>query len=396
MTLHVLAPLVALAQADPGRVLLTWVDHRGRDHESWTAKSILARFTSIAQQLRDLGMSPGDRALLVHPPGFSFVESLGGCLLAGVLPVPVYPPQPGSEIDQRRLEALARTAGADVALTTRRFRWMQSASAGWLRLRGARGARDVRWWSLESDPTVALPRRAPDATADDLAFLQFTSGSTASPKGVVLTHGNLDHQLRLNRDHLFLDRDARVVSWVPQYHDLGLVSGILSGLWRGGPLWLMAPTTFLRDPGVWMDVAHRVRASHTAAPNFAWDQLVRRTTPERRAGWDLSRLQVLMSAAEPVVAETVRRTLEALEPCGVRPETFCPAYGLAEHTVGVTLWGRGTLRLSRSDLEASGIARPDPRGDLELVACGAPPDDVDIRITEDGKDLPAGHVDGRD
>ncbi|MFT4621886.1 MAG: acyl-CoA synthetase (AMP-forming)/AMP-acid ligase II [Myxococcota bacterium] len=387
MTAHVLAPLFAHARTMPDTPLLTWVDHRGRDAEQWTAHQVLARCAAVAAGLRERDVEPGQRALLVYRPGLEFVAAFGGCLLAGVLPVPVYPPQPGSDVDQRRLEALARASGTRIALTSRRFRWLQTASAGWLRLRGSQGARDLVWWSTDGARPVPIPVDPPHAAPEDPAFLQFTSGSTAAPKGVVLTHGNLGHQLRMNREHLGLDASARVVAWVPQYHDLGLVSGILSCLSRGGPLWLIAPTTFLRDPGIWLDVAHRVRATHTAAPNFAWDLLVRRTTPARRAAWDLSCVKVFMSAAEPVVPASVERLRNALAPSRLDPAACCPAYGLAEHTVGVTWWGRGSVRVGRRELEVSRSVVVRPDGDLELAACGAPAPDVAVRIVHDGRSL---------
>ena len=391
MTSHVLAPLLERAVSDPDALLLCWVDRRGRELDRLTAGGAGMAMSAVAEGLREQGGRSGDRVLLVYPPGIDFVVAFGGCLLAGVLPVPVYPPKPHSEEDQRRVETFARAAGASIVLTTRRIRWQQRAGAGLLLLKGERSARDLTWWEPDCRaraPLVEVPR----VRTEEPAFLQFTSGSTASPKGVILTHGNLVHQLTLSRDHLDLGREARSVAWVPQYHDLGLISGILSCLWRGGPLWMMHPMAFLRDPGAWFDLAHRVRATHTAAPNFAFDLVVQRTSPERRAGWDLSSLQVVMSAAEPVLPRTVQSFLDAFAPAGLSPRAFCPAYGLAEHTVGVTLWGRGRLRLDRRSLEQDGVAVPLAHGDLEICACGAPVGDVEVRIVQDGLVLPEGQV----
>src|SRR5204863_823308 len=134
---------------------------------------------------------------------------------------------------------------------------------------------------------------------DDLAYIQFSSGTTGDPKGIRITHGNLEHQLTMNARTVRLDAEARAVFWVPHFHDLCLITGILSALWGNGHLYLISPLAFVRTPGIWFDVMSRVKATHTAAPNLAFELAVRKTTPEQRQAWDLSTLRVVLTAAEP-------------------------------------------------------------------------------------------------
>jgi acyl-CoA synthetase (AMP-forming)/AMP-acid ligase II len=369
-----LASLHALAKADPERPLLTFVTDDGADRTSLTAAAIAAGGEGVAEALRRWGFEPGDRAVLVYPPGPEFVLALVGCLIAGVVPVPVYPPDPfrlrqtlpgfAAVLDDCRPRAVltskaydrARTVGAVAGVFDR-------SKPSWPR---------ITWRHTDScRPATAPVEWHSPVDPDEPALLQYTSGSTGSPRGVVITHGNLISEVTANAVDLGLGDGARGVFWLPQYHDFGLISVIMSTLGGNAHTRLLSPLAFLRRPAVWFEVMSRSRATHTAAPNFAFDLAVRKTTVEQRAAWDLSSVRVFMSAAEPIRPETVTSFLDAFAASGLRRDSFYAAYGLAEHTVSVTMGGRGTLSLDRVSLEAGRAvpALPD-RPARTLVGCG--------------------------
>lgn len=378
----------------PAAAAISFVNGQGRVTESVSRAGVLTEMGEVADFLRQrCGLAPGDRAVLVYPPGLDFVRSLLGCMAAGVIAVPVFPPDPinpKKSIDSFR--RVVADCGAHAVLTTRRY-------AGARRLGAAKSlltANPVGWpddlsWHVTS-PGIggrlrlgSSPETAPDwaPDPDTPAFLQYTSGSTADPKGVIVTHGNLAHQLDFNRRQLGLGLEARGVFWVPPYHDFGLISAILSALVGNAELTMMSPLSFLQRPALWFEVMDRVHATHTAAPNFGYELAVRKTTAEQRAKWDLSSLRVVMSAAEPVRADTTDRFLDAFAVSGLRREAFCPAYGLAEHSVGVTVFGRSSMRVDRNQLETQRIAVAGAGSDSQvLMGCGKPTDDIDVRIVD--------------
>ncbi|MGW4207569.1 fatty acyl-AMP ligase [Lentzea sp. NPDC004789] len=373
----VVSAFQALWKRSPERLLFTFVDDRGRDEETITAADAGEAASAIASALRDWGFRPGDRALLVYPPGPDFVRALLGCLAAGVVPVPVYPPNPvrlgqdlagfRSIVDSCAPHAVLTTGAYDRARTVGAVTgFFDRAKPEWPRL---------RWHRTDRVRPATFDWHEPPADAP--ALLQYTSGSTASPKGVVITHANLACEVTANARDLGLGDDTAGVFWVPQYHDLGLISVILSTLTGNSHTHLMSPLTFLHHPAVWFEVMSRVRATHTAAPNFAFALAVRKTTAEQRATWDLSRLRVMMSAAEPIRLSTVDSFYAAFASSGLNRSSFYPAYGLAEHTVSVSMGGRSVLHLDRAHLHR-GEVLPAPDG-LPVVGCG--------RVTKPGAHL---------
>jgi acyl-CoA synthetase (AMP-forming)/AMP-acid ligase II len=378
----VLETFRALVAERPDAPLFTWVDDDGRDEATLTRARFAEEADAVAAYLLTRsGLRPGDRALLVYPPSLDFIRAFIGCLIAGIVPVPVYPPNPLTlGKDLATFAAIAADCGAAAVLSTRAY-----GRATWVgKLRGLVTRGGARWPDLPwhaTDGLGAAPPQASPAQADDVAFLQYTSGSTSMPKGVVITHGNLLHQLAMNADWLGLRPEARAVLWVPQYHDLGLISGIASAIVGNGQLYLMSPATFIRQPGRWLEVCARVNATHTAAPNFALDLVVRKTTPAERAAWDLSSLEVVLCAAEPIRPATVAGFLAAFAPSGLRPETFCAAYGLAEHTVGISSWGR-PLDLEVAALQAGRAVPATGEGARPIFGAGAAGADVVVRIVD--------------
>lgn len=361
---------------------LVFVDDDCNETQVLTYGDVMRRSRHVAAQL--LGhwkVKPGDRVLLVYLPGLDFVVAFLGAIMAGALPVPAYPPNPKElKKDLRRIRAIVESCDARVALTTRSYLRLArigsalSPSSFW------RWPRRLSWHTTDNladsdDARVPASRPSPD----DTAFLQFTSGSTAEPRGVVISHGNLMHQLALTTEACGLTESSIGCCWVPQYHDLGLVGCILIALYNGASYVSCSPVSFLRNPAIWPEMLHRYRATATAAPDFGYRLLLARTTPEQRARWDLSRLQLAMSAGEPVHYDTLRDFTEGFAESGVDPRIFCPAYGLAEHVVAVTIGGSRLFHLDKNELSLRHRLK---LGDHRVVGCGAPAESVKVAIVD--------------
>ncbi len=389
----------ARALATPSAPLFRFLDDAGREVDAMTVGETWQQCSALAGHLRrSCELAPGDRALLVYPPSLDFVRSLVGCLLAGVVPVPLPPPDPlRLTAELERFGALARSSGARVVLTNTKY--AAARTLGTVRHALSRPWRrwpDLPWHTTDrarsrSTETLALAR-APG----DVAFLQYTSGSTSQPKGVVITYGNLAHQHEASARELGFDADSIMVSWMPHFHDFGLISGILSALHGNGQYVSMSPLTFVQKPQRWFEAISRLRATHTAAPTFGYDLALRKTTERERAEWDLSALRIAMCAAEPIHPDLARRFAEGFAVSKLRPTAFCPAYGLAEHSVGVSTRGRGVLRVDRDTLEREGRLAPPVEGNdvRSFVGCGEPSEGVRLRVVdpETGAALSEGRV----
>jgi len=285
---------------------------------------------AIAAWLQAHGFQ-GQRALLLYPPGLEFISAFFGCLYAGVVAVPAYPPRMNRSL--ARIQAIAADCDARIALTTSAV--LERVQP---QLVQTRGLVNVRWRATDQ-PSEGIENawEYPVLGLDTLAFLQYTSGSTGRPKGVMLTHSNLMHNSGLI-DHLFdqSHRTGGAVFWLPSYHDMGLIGGILQPIFMSRPNVLISPVAFLQRPLRWLEAISRYKANIAGGPNFAYDLCVRKTTPEQRSGLDLSSWQLAFSGAEPIRAETLDRFVEAFEPAGFRRESFYPCYGLAEATLIVS------------------------------------------------------------
>jgi acyl-CoA synthetase (AMP-forming)/AMP-acid ligase II/surfactin synthase thioesterase subunit/aryl carrier-like protein len=393
--------LIDNIEAIPDVPVVTFVDGEGQDVATVDFGSLGLVARQIAGRLRgEAGVERGDRALMLYTPSLEFVHALAGCLVAGVVPVPVCPPDPFNlRREMGRLRAIVQDCDPAVALCNAEY--AQVRGLGDLGTGGDGDATawpELRW--LQTDDAATDAPFDPVAIRDDeLAVLQYTSGSTGDPKGVAITHANVEHQSELNRRRLGLTPESRAVFWVPHYHDFGLISGIMNAFSGHGHIRLLSPLSFVARPSVWFDVLSRVHGTHTASPNFGYELIIARSTPEQRAGWDLSSLRVAMSAAEPINPATVQRLREVFAPCGFRPDAFCPSYGLAEHTVGVTMAGVAEIAFDELRLEDEGIAESAESGlapgrrARTIVGCGRPVE-VDVRIVDPDTcaELPAGRV----
>jgi acyl-CoA synthetase (AMP-forming)/AMP-acid ligase II/acyl carrier protein len=289
------------------------------------------RAKAIAARLQ-LELRAGDRALLVYPAGLEFISAFFGCLYAGVVAVPATYPKPKRPMP--RLQRIALDCDAHIALST-----AQTLTTLDPDLLSADAATN-QWIATDELPdNLADMWQPPSVSTSDLAFLQYTSGSTSDPKGVMVSHGNLLNNLECIRVSFGIGEieddlaSSTGVFWLPAYHDMGLIGGILTPLYMGGRSVLMSPTAFLQRPMRWLQAIHDYRATISGAPNFAYEYCVRRTTDEERAALDLSRWRLAFCGAEPIRAETLRRFAEAFGPAGFQMKSFYPCYGLAETTL---------------------------------------------------------------
>ena len=284
---------------------------------------------AIGAWLMSRGLA-GERALLLYPAGLEFIAGFLGCLYAGVVAVPVYPPRRNRSM--ARIEAIADDAEAKVALTTdivlSRVECLIDETPNlkqltWLDTCHVPAGMDQQW-------------QLPDIHGETLAFLQYTSGSTGTPKGVVLNHANLVHNSALIAHAFEHTRTSLGVFWLPSYHDMGLIGGILQPIYVGRTNVLMSPMTFLQKPFRWLSAITRFHATSAGGPNFAYEHCIQKVTPEQQKQLDLSSWKLAFNGAEPVRAETLRRFAEKFAPCGFRAESFYPCFGLAEATLIVS------------------------------------------------------------
>src|SRR5689334_7470178 len=362
---------------------LIFVDDACNESEVLTYGELIRRSRRVAAALLgEWKAQPGDRVLLVYLPGLDFIVSLIGAMMAGMLPVPAYPPNPKDlKNDLRRISSIVTSSGARLALTSRSYRRLARIGSALSPAAVWQWPRNLAWHttddiaSRDGDPPVPATRPSADITA----FLQFTSGSTAEPRGVIISHSNLMHQLALITESLGFNDTSIGCCWVPQYHDLGLAGCILNALYNGATLVFCSPISFLRDPAIWPEMMHRYKATATAAPDFGYRLLLNRTSPEQRARWDLSNLHMAMSAGEPVHYETLRDFTAGFAASGVDARAFCPAYGLAEHVVAVTIGGARLFHLDKSELTLRHRLR---LGDHRVVGCGRPSESVKVAIVD--------------
>jgi amino acid adenylation domain-containing protein len=320
----------------------------------------------VATALVERGAS-GRPVLLLYPPGVDYVIGFLGCLYAAAIAVPAYPPDPGRwSRTLPRLRALAADCGASVALGTSALVDHAPGLAG-----EAPELTALDWVATDTLPSDANTIRP--VSGDSPALLQYTSGSTGSPRGVLLSHANLLHNAELVRTGFGTSPDSVGVSWLPPYHDMGLIGGILQPLYAGFPITLMSPLTFLQRPLAWLETIARFGATVSGGPNFAFDLCVRKTTPQQREALDLSRWKVAFCGAEPIRAQTLDRFAEAFAAAGFRKEAFYPCYGLAEATLIVT-------------------GAQSPRTVSDRVGCGRPLGEQKLAIVdpETGTPRPAG------
>jgi len=348
----------------------------------------------IAAGLTQRHLQPGQSVAIMLPTGLEFFHAFYGILLAGGVPVPLYPPARPSQIEDhlRRQASILNSCQAPILITLAEAKLVAQLVRAQVdtlhsvltieELQGADGVSDYR------------PR------TNDIALLQYTSGSTGNPKGVVLTHANLLANIRAWSQAIELSSSDVCVSWLPLYHDMGLIGAWLGSLYNACPLVLMSPLAFLARPAAWLWAIHRHRGTITAAPNFAFELCLRRIDDAELAGLDLSSWRLAANGAEPVSPDTLERFITRFAAYGFRRETMAPVYGLAECAVGLAVPPLGRVpridRVQRAALSETGRAlpaAPNAPQALRFAGCGVALPGHEMRIVDDaGRELPERHV----
>ena len=322
----------------------------------------------------------GDRALLLYPSGLEFISAFFGCLYAGVVAVPAYPPRRNQKMS--RLQAVVAEAQAKIALTTEslmssiqsRFAEIEFGESNWLATDSVAIELATSWQEYQS-------------AGDSLAFLQYTSGSTGRPKGVMISHGNILANQRAIALAFGHTTETVVVGWLPLFHDMGLIGNVLQPLYLGRPCILMSPVDFLQRPFRWLQAISHFQGTTSGGPNFAYDLCLRKIKPEQRASLDLSKWEVAFTGAEPVRADTLKQFADVFQECGFKSAALYPCYGMAETTLFVTGGSKSDSppikSVAKTALEQNRIEiDPESIDTCELVSCGHTRLDMCVKIVD--------------
>jgi acyl-CoA synthetase (AMP-forming)/AMP-acid ligase II len=315
------------SQYQPDKQAYIFLQNGEEESASLTYAELNRRARAIAARLQAW---KGERALLLYPSGLEFITAFFGCLYAGVIAVPVYPPKRNQKLS--RLLSIVNDSQTKIALTTSSIlvdmshRWQEETDP----------LNQLNWVAtdtIEADPQEFVPQLI---TPDSLAFLQYTSGSTGTPKGVMVTHDNLIHNSECIKQAFELTSDSVSVSWLPTFHDMGLIDGVIQPLYTGFTGYLMPPVAFLMKPVCWLQAITRYKATHCGGPNFAYDLCVSKVSAEQLKTLDLSSWDSAYSGSEPVHSETLKLFAEKFRDCGFKENFFYPCYGMAEATLFIS------------------------------------------------------------
>jgi thioester reductase-like protein len=394
MMASILDKLDSFGEEHPHKLLYSYLDLNGNPIEGYSYGSFLHRTRAIAGYLRkEHRFEAQDRLLLAYPPGLEMICAFYGCVRAGLIPVPVYPPSShGFRGALYKMVHIAKDCQAAGVLTSRDYH-------GSLRTNLARSG--VSGSGVDVDYIAGLrwivTEDCIDTGSDEtfnggskLLFLQYTSGSTRDPKGVMVTHENILHNCPLVIDHAA----PVVVSWLPQYHDMGLIGCYLYPALKGGTTYGFAATDFIQRPALWFDTIKTYGATASAAPNFAYDYCLRagRLSKESLENCDLSSMRVLLAAAEPIKASTYTRFLQTFQPYGLNPASFSVAYGLAENTLAVSQGGRKIITVHKNAIALGKVRMITEASEVDaatqLVSCGRPLTDLAVKIVDPEKHHP--------
>lgn len=366
------------ASNQSSHIAYRFIRHGEIEVNQLTYKELDREARKIAVSLQSLGMF-GERALLLYTPGLEFITAFFGCLYAGIVAVPAYPPRRNQSLS--RLQLLVTEAQAKVALTTESL--LNSTKS---RFQENPEFPQLHWLTTDNLAQKQSPWIEPEITKDTLAFLQYTSGSTGAPKGVMITHGNLLHNESTITQAFGHTKETTVVGWLPLFHDMGLIGNVLQPLYLGRPCFLMSPVDFLQKPLRWLQAISHFKATTSGGPNFAYDLCVRKITHQEKASLDLSSWEVAFSGAEPVKSSTLEQFAETFKSCGFRKEAFYPCYGMAETTLFVTGGSKknypAILQISAVDLEKNQVIEYQTKDNnlKKIVSCGQTWSDMKVKI----------------
>ncbi len=383
------------AHATPERVHIFLRDEDGRERPI-TYGALWQRAQGVAASLRERRIGRGDTVAIMLRTEEAFFHAFFGVLLAGAVPVPIYPPFRRDLIEDyaRRQVGILRNAAARTIITFPEA----------MRVATLLRSRVPSLWHVVAAPDLLRPAGSfagERGGAGDPALIQYTSGSTGEPKGVLLSHGNLLENIRAIGEAIRVRPDDVAVSWLPLYHDMGLIGSWLGSLYFGIPIAILSPLAFLARPVRWLQAIHAHRATISAAPNFAFDLCARRLTDQEVGALDLSSWRLALNGSEPVSPATIDRFTRRFGPQGFRASAMCPVYGLAEASVALTIPPPGGPRvdtIARTAFQEGRralAASPDDRAPLSFVSCGPPLPRHEVRIVDrDGRPL-GERVEGR-
>lgn len=363
----------------PHQNAYTFLDNRETERGSITYQQLELQAQSIAAYLQLLGVS-GERILLLYQPSLEFITAFLGCLYAKVLPIPVDLPRRNQKMN--RLKAITRDAQATAVLTT-------ADTFDLIKQRSSEEEELAFLQCIATDnlsSTLAQSWQPPKITNDTTAFLQYTSGSTGVPKGVMVSHGNLLHNEYIIQNAFGHTEETIILGWLPFYHDMGLIGNVLQPLYIGRPCILIAPMAFMQQPIRWLQAISDYQVTTSGGPNFAYDLCVRKITSQQLESLDLSSWEVAFNGAEPIRADTLQRFTEKFAPCGFRKEAFYPCYGMAETTLMVSGGTKTSLpvfeTVEEEALEKNLVVSSVEKGKRTrtLVSCGKALEDNKIVI----------------
>ena len=376
---HLVDVLHGWAGARPDRTAFTFESDAGVE-TVWTYAEIDRQARGVAVALQAQQVRPGDRILLLCPPGPEFLAAFLGALYAGAVPVPAYPPASAKHVG--RIDLILRDAQTDLIATTVRTR---DRLEKWLHADDT--ALRFRFLCVdEIEGSDASAWRMPDLRSESLAFLQYTSGSTTEPRGVMVSHGNLMANLAMIAHAMEWDDQGSMVSWLPMFHDMGLIGNVLEQLYIGARTTLISPQSFVQSPARWLHLLTKHRATHTGAPNFGYALAVDRVTPEQREGLDLSTLRVTYCGSEPIDARVLQAFTDTYRPYGFPAGSFHACYGMAEATLmstGNTVGaGSPVLRVDAEAIVRGRAVPSDAPTARALVGCGHDVQHQELRIVD--------------
>lgn len=382
----VLENLTIRVEQNPTKLLYAFLDVHGKVTHSYTYSEFLHRTSIIASHIhRVYPLKPGERILLAYPPGLEMICAFFACVRLGLIPVPVYPPSAhGFQSALYKMTFIANDCGAAAILTSNAYYW--SMKLNLTRNKTVFSFKsdfinDLKW--IVSDDADATSSSGFCEAHSDILFLQYTSGSTNDPKGVMVTHENIIHNCDLVVDHIPIG-----VSWLPQYHDMGLIGYYLFFALQGGTTYGFSPLDFIQRPALWLETISKYKGTASSAPNFAYAYCLKPGKISEKAveTLNLSSLQFLMNAAEPVRTNTYQDFLKKFEPYGLKPKSFFSAYGLAEYTLAVSNYGR-TIKLFDSESLREDVVKlsttDEPATKLtSLISCGKPLGNTAVKIVD--------------
>jgi acyl-CoA synthetase (AMP-forming)/AMP-acid ligase II len=357
--------LARRAESQPDEPAYIFLSDRGAEEAALTFRQLYHASLALAARLTGIAR-PGDRAILVFPPGLEFLIAFFGCQIARLIAVPMMAPRRQGARDSSA--AIISNCQPVVALTSPGFADRKDLHAHFL-------SEQIQWLTVDLMHRKPGQADLPAPEPRDIAFLQYTSGSTSEPKGVAVSHANLLANLEMIRLSLGNTRRSTYVNWVPLYHDMGLILNALEALYVGALCVLMAPNGFMQRPLNWLRAIDHYRGEVGCSPNFGFDLCVSRYRADQVQGLDLSSWKVALNGAEPVHAETIKRFIETFAGHGFDPTAAFPAYGMAEATLLIAGGSRGaghvTRTVSRSGLQAHAVGAPVDHADIQtLVGCG--------------------------